>query len=160
MIHKTRERVKHRGEVFTPKSLIEVMLDKLPPETWTDSSKTFLDSSAGNGNFLVAVKRRLLKYDRSLEVHVLEHQLFAIELNIDSVMELQHRLGYLVSGEPNPLLDRKHFVIADELHEECRRFCPTHLEPTYTHHRNIVCADALTYDYGFGRDAKALLLGW
>jgi hypothetical protein len=44
---KTAERITERGEVFTPPSLVKLMLDKLPLESWTDPTKTFLDSSAG-----------------------------------------------------------------------------------------------------------------
>jgi SAM-dependent methyltransferase len=54
----TKEAIKQRGEVFTPLSLVNEMLDKLPLELFTDKTKTFLDNSCGTGNFLIEVLKR------------------------------------------------------------------------------------------------------
>lgn len=53
--HHTEEAIKQRGEVFTPDGLVKDMLRKLPPSVFKDPSKTFLDNSCGNGQFLFAV---------------------------------------------------------------------------------------------------------
>jgi site-specific DNA-methyltransferase (adenine-specific) len=103
------ERVDARGEVFTPLSLVNEMLDKLPVSVWDDPTKTFIDNSAGNGNFLIEVKNRLLAKGYS-EVNILEDQIFAVEINIDSILELQERLGYTINGIPNPILNIKNFI--------------------------------------------------
>ena len=150
------ERIDIRGEVFTPPYLVSEMLDKLPSSVWNDPTKTFIDNSAGNGNFLIEVKNRLLAKGYS-EVNILENQIFAVEINIDSVLELQERLGYTINGQPNPALNPNHFI-EEELHEECLRFCPDHVGTRYLHHRNIVCASGLDYDYEFGRGFKNKLL--
>ena len=55
---KRKQRRKETAEDFTPEPLVNEMLDKLPQEVWSDQSKTFLDNSAGNGNFLVAILQR------------------------------------------------------------------------------------------------------
>jgi type I restriction-modification system DNA methylase subunit len=39
------------GEVFTPKSLIEEMLDKLPKNVWSNPNLKWLDPANGIGNF-------------------------------------------------------------------------------------------------------------
>lgn len=57
----TQEAIKQRGEVFTPDKLVNEMLDKLPPEVFTDKTKTFLDNSCGNGQFLFQVMIRKMK---------------------------------------------------------------------------------------------------
>jgi len=155
MIDKSEERVKERGEVFTPSSLVNEMLDKLPPELWDSPVKTWLDNSAGNGNFLIEVKNRLMAHGHP-EVTILEDQIFAVEINVDSVLALQERLGYTINGKPNPILNFDNFT-TEELATECLRFCPDHVGTTYLHHRNIVCGSGLTYDYEFGRGAKRLL---
>lgn len=49
--HKRKARRKQTAEEFTPLSLVNEMLDKLPPEVFQDPSKTFCDNSAGQ-NFL------------------------------------------------------------------------------------------------------------
>lgn len=53
-IHRTKERIKATGEVFTPLELVDEMLSKLPEEVWAPD-KTFLEPSCGDGNFLVRI---------------------------------------------------------------------------------------------------------
>ena len=56
--HHTEEAIKQRGEVFTPDSLVSDMLGKLHYSVFKDPTKTFLDNSCGNGQFLFAVMKR------------------------------------------------------------------------------------------------------
>ena len=53
-IHRSKERIKQTGEVFTPLELVDEMLSKLPEEVWAPD-KTFLEPSCGDGNFLVRI---------------------------------------------------------------------------------------------------------
>lgn len=60
---KSRHRVKTYGEVFTPRHMVDRMLDLVHEELETGPNfvdKTFLEPSAGDGNFLVAILRRKL----------------------------------------------------------------------------------------------------
>ncbi|MGR6901026.1 hypothetical protein [Glutamicibacter sp. BSL13] len=60
---KSRDRVRAHGEVFTPKSMVNQMLDLVKPELETGPGfvdKTFFEPAAGDGNFLVAILRRKL----------------------------------------------------------------------------------------------------
>lgn len=60
---KSRERVKAHGEVFTPRRMVEQMLDLVRAELETGPGfvdKTFFEPSAGDGNFLIAILRRKL----------------------------------------------------------------------------------------------------
>ncbi len=60
---KSRHRVKTYGEVFTPRHMVEQMLDLVREDLETGPGfvdKTFLEPSAGDGNFLVAILRRKL----------------------------------------------------------------------------------------------------
>lgn len=60
---KSRHRVKTYGEVFTPRHMVDRMLDLVCEELETGPDfvdKTFLEPSAGDGNFLVAILRRKL----------------------------------------------------------------------------------------------------
>lgn len=56
--HHTEEAIKQRGEVFTPDGLVSDMLGKLHYSVFKDPTKTFLDNSCGNGQFLFAVMKR------------------------------------------------------------------------------------------------------
>lgn len=47
-----KERIKKFGEVFSPPSLVDDMLDKLPKEVWSDPKLKWLDNSCGAGVFL------------------------------------------------------------------------------------------------------------
>jgi hypothetical protein len=56
---KTKERVIEYGEVFTPKSIVNAMLDLVKDEAQRIDSR-FLEPACGSGNFLVEVLRRKL----------------------------------------------------------------------------------------------------
>ena len=155
-------RVKQSDEVFTPPALVKEMLDHLPNSVWLDPAKTWLEPSAGDGNFLVEIKARLLQAGHD-ELHILDNMIFSIELLPDNHWILQHRLGYLVDGKPNSKFwpNGENFQTS-ELHElalEIDHHNP-YGETKVLHHRNHVCTSALDYDYEFGRGAKANLLQW
>jgi hypothetical protein len=61
---KSRQRVKTYGEVFTPRHMVDRMLDLVREELEASPEfvdKTFLEPAAGEGNFLVAILRRKLR---------------------------------------------------------------------------------------------------
>lgn len=164
------DRSKQTGEVFTPLPLVAEMLMRLPREVWSDPTRTFIDDSAGDGNFLYAAKHVLMAGLRDAlpdpaerERHILEEMLFAVEIMPDNVRKLQVRLGWLVEKTedvfvPNPILDREHFRPDRIDHEppvgEWKSLGGVIVGPgyaSYLHHRNVVCADALQYDHTFGR---------
>lgn len=120
-IERDKLRVKETAEVFTPTLLVQEMLDNLPQELFKDTTKTFLDPSCGDGQFLSEVVIR--KMERS--GCTLEQALsttYGVELMEDNVKLCKERLA-----GPNPTQ-----------------------EILYILDKNIVCADALTYDYSFG----------
>lgn len=47
-------------EVFTPPSIVNQMLDLLPPEIWRDKNATFLDPATKTGVFLREIAKRLM----------------------------------------------------------------------------------------------------
>ncbi|MDB5478876.1 MAG: hypothetical protein JWM96_1371 [Alphaproteobacteria bacterium] len=60
---KSRQRVKSHGEVFTPRRMVNQMLDLVRAELETGPQfvdKTFFEPSAGDGNFLIAILQRKL----------------------------------------------------------------------------------------------------
>ena len=156
MTTKAKDRVKSSGEVFTPRSLIHEMLQKLPNEVWFDPNKTWLEPSAGDGNFLVEIKARLMQAGHD-EAHILENMLFSVELIDDNHWALQHRLRYLIDGEPNPILNPENFSISKitKLTQDLNDKNPyTKIgcdRDEVLHHRNHVCHSALDYDMSFGR---------
>ena len=81
------------------------MVSEIPEEVLINPESTFLDNSAGNGNFLIALKEELLKYHE--QEHILNHMLYAVELMEDNHKELCDRLGVSV--------DHPHYVCANAL---------------------------------------------
>lgn len=156
MTTKPQDRTKQTGEVFTPRSLIREMLDRLPNAVWFDPNKRWLEPAAGDGNFLVEIKARLLQAGHD-EVHVLENMLFSIELIDDNHWALQHRLGYLIDGQPNPALNPEFFMISkisqltQDLNDKNPYVSIGCARDEVIHHRNHVCASGLEYDMSFGR---------
>jgi hypothetical protein len=104
-IERSDERIKETQEVFTPKELVERMIDDIPLSTLQDPNSTFIDNSAGCGNFIVALKERLCLYHP--EEHVIDNMLYAVELMEDNHKELCQRLGIPTS--------HPHYVCHDAL---------------------------------------------
>ena len=77
-IERSDERIKETQEVFTPRELVELMIDEIDVSLLKDPSSKFIDNSAGCGNFLVGLKERLCLFHN--EKHVLNHMLYAVEL--------------------------------------------------------------------------------
>ena len=88
--HRRKQRRKQTAEDFTCPTLVNEMLDKLPSDIWSDPAKTFLDNSAGNGNFLV----RVLAYKLSHNHDPLQalSTIYGVELMPDNVEEMKQRL--------------------------------------------------------------------
>jgi len=94
-IVRTDERIDTTGEVFTPMELCAQMVSEIPEHILKDPISTFLDNSAGSGNFLLALHSELQKYHSSN--HILNNMLYAIELMEDNHKELCERLGVPVT---------------------------------------------------------------
>lgn len=106
------------GEVFTPKWLVNEILDKFEkhdPDFFKNPKHTVIDFAAGVGNLLVEVIDRFYKGTRSLYdsdeecmKHILEHQIYAVEIQPNNYMILCKALDV-----NNLCPDNPHFVCAD-----------------------------------------------
>ena len=120
-IERDKLRVKETAEVFTPTPLVQEILNNLPQELFEDVSKTFLDPSCGDGQFLSEVViRKMERSECSLEEALLTT--YGVDIMEDNIKLCKERLA-----GPNPTQE-----VLDILD------------------KNIVCADALKYDYSFG----------
>lgn len=117
-VERDRARVKATGEVFTPTELVREILEQLPIDQFTDPTKTFLDNSCGDGQFLGEVLIRKIEMGSSFEQAL--STIYGVDLMQDNIELCRERL--LCGRE-----DLRHIV-----------------------EKNIVCADALTYNYTFG----------
>ena len=117
-VERDKARTKATGEVFTPTPLVQEILDKLDPAVFADPTKTFLDPSCGDGQFLSEVLIRKLENGSTFEQAL--GTVYGVDLMQDNVDLCRNRL----------LCGR----------EDLRAIVE----------KNIVCHDALTYDYSFG----------
>ena len=123
-IDRDKLRVKETAEVFTPTKLIMNYIDSIEkerPELFYDYKKTFLDNSCGDGQFLSEVViRKIERSECSLEEAL--STTYGVDIMEDNIKLCKERLA-----GPNPTKE-----VLDILD------------------KNIVCADALKYDYSFG----------
>lgn len=104
-IERSDERIKETQEVFTPMELVESMISDIDINILKNPESTFIDNSAGCGNFLIGLKKRLLNYHT--EEHILNHMLYAVEMMKDNHKELCANLGVDVN--------HPHYVCANAL---------------------------------------------
>jgi hypothetical protein len=87
-----KKRVKLTGEVFTPMELCREIVRNLPREVLEDPSTTYLDNSCGDGNFLDALYEVLTKDYGHDARHVLDEQIYGVDLMEDNVGTVRDRL--------------------------------------------------------------------
>ena len=115
-------RTKQTAEVFTPTKLVQEMLDGMNQELFENPEKTFLDNSCGDGQILSEVVIR--KMERSgCDLEKALSTTYGVDLMPDNIELCRKRLQ-----GPNPT-------------ESIIKIL----------NNNIVCADALTYEYSFGQ---------
>lgn len=110
-IDRDRSRVKSTGEVFTPTPLVRDVLGQLPVEVFTDPSKTFLDPSCGDGQFLGEVLIRKMENGSSFEQAL--STTYGVDLMPDNVDECRKRL--LCGREDLRHIVEQNIVCADGL---------------------------------------------
>jgi hypothetical protein len=122
-VDRDKLRIKQTAEFFTPTQLVQEILDKIEesdPTLFSDFTKIFLDNSCGDGQFLSEIVIRKMKRSGCSLKQALR-TIYGVELMEDNVIECRKRLA-----GPDP---------TDEILEIVNK--------------NIVCHDALTYDYSF-----------
>lgn len=121
------ERVSKYGEVFTPEWLVKDMCDLVERESgdaFQVLTKTFLEPSCGNGNFLVEIlRRKLLLCNSPNDGLVALSTIFGVELLPDNVEAARRRMKEMFVEKFGGSYDKK----VDEILQ-----------------RNIICGNFLT----------------
>lgn len=92
-ITKSKKRVRESAEVYTPKWVVNEMLDLIPKETWENIDATFLEPAGGNGNFVEEILRRKLAIAKNDEEKIRAlKSVYAVELMLDNVDEMRARV--------------------------------------------------------------------
>jgi len=115
-------RTKQTAEVFTPTKLVQEMLDGMNQELFENPEKTFLDNSCGDGQFLSEIVIRKMEQS-GCDLEKALSTTYGVDIMPDNIELCRKRLM-----GPNPT-------------ESIIKIL----------NNNIVCADALEYDYSFGQ---------
>ena len=121
-LDREQTRVKATGEVFTPTNLVQEVLDQLPHEQFTDTTKTFLDPSCGDGQFLGEVLIRKMENGSTFEQAL--GTIYGVDLMEDNVELCRERL--LCGREDLRYIVERNIVCADALRYHYR-FDGSHL---------------------------------
>ncbi len=126
---KTKQRVADHGEVFTPKWMVEAMLDLVRDETDRIDSR-FLEPACGSGNFLVRILQRKLAavelkygksdFERRHYALLALMSLYGIELLADNIAECRANMleilaEYLSLDESDDLYRAASYVLSQNL---------------------------------------------
>lgn len=136
----SRKRVVEHGEVFTPMSIVNAMLDLVKQETENIESR-FLEPACGKGNFLCEILRRKLKivekrykksqFDFEYYAIIAVSSIYGIDILEDNVKDCREILFQIFDEIYTNLFKTK-------VKDECRKAVKFILE------KNVIWGDALT----------------
>jgi hypothetical protein len=95
-VDRDKARTKATGEVFTPTTLVQEILEQIPLDQFTEPTKTFLDPTCGDGQFLSEVVIRKMENGSTYEEAL--STTYGVDLMEDNCMECIRRL-YGAAGE-------------------------------------------------------------
>ena len=82
-------------EFFTPYSIVKRMCDKVSDEDWADPNKTFLEPSAGSGQFVIYIVWNRLQH--GIDWKTALKTCYSVELMQDNVDEMKERVHKMLS---------------------------------------------------------------
>ena len=126
-ISRSKERITKNGEVFTPKALVEKMMDKIPVEKWSDPEATFLEPTFGSGNMLICMLE--CRIASGIEPIQALKTLYGVELMQDNVDLCKDRIREVlrankvkIDKKVNDIIDHN-FVCSDFFKWDFENWC-------------------------------------
>jgi type I restriction-modification system DNA methylase subunit len=110
-IERESARVRATGEVFTPTSVAQHMLDTMDQTVFLDSTKTFLDNSCGDGQLISEALIR--KLENGIDFETALSTIYGVDLMPDNVELCRERL--LCGREDLRHIVEQNIVCADGL---------------------------------------------
>ena len=132
-ITRSKERITKNGEVFTRKSLVEKMMDKIPEEKWKDPNSVWLEPTFGSGNMLICMLERRIA--SGVEPVQAVKTLYGVELMQDNVDLCKDRIREVLRAN-KVKIDKKVNDIIDH---------------------NFVCSDFFKWDFENWRPKEAIV---
>lgn len=133
--YETSNRLKRRDEVgiigkhgsnefFTPYSIVKSMCDKVDASTWSDPTKTFVEPSFGNGQFILMIL--YTRFQHGIDWRTALKTCYGVELMADNVEECKQRVCGMLSQ------------LCDDFDEALARSIMD---------KNFICHDFFTWDF-------------
>lgn len=146
-----KNKMKESGEVFTPKEIVDYMLNMLPNQSdlW---QKQVMDNSCGDGAILVYILRKFLlsyaisrPYDEAELTSILENNIHGIDINPENVEKCKNRLDNIVYMFHNTIKPKWDIRCANalEIHDYDGKMDYVIGNPPYVRVHNIKGNDAL-----------------
>ena len=116
------------GQVWTPYSIIEKMMDKVDPSHWKDETKTNFDPTMGTGNIVIAMLyRRIVEYGQD-RLKTLKHT-YGVELDQKTLDYAHKRIekfmeNFTNSKKKDHEIVMKNFVCSDIFKWDIEHWCP------------------------------------
>lgn len=112
------------AEFFTPYSIVKRMCDKVSDADWADPKKTFLEPSAGSGQFVIYIIWNRLQH--GIDWKTALKTCYSVELMQDNVDEMKERVHKMLS-----------------------QICPDYNKASATRimNKNFVCANFFEWDF-------------
>ena len=125
--HRSKERIRDFGEVFTPEKYVQQMLDMLDKSIWADTNTVFYEPTCGHGNFVSAVvekrlriflkkaKRQKIRKPHFYAVANTLNNLWAIDIDSKNVEFCRERVrkitfDFLLKNEQHEISSLKFFI--------------------------------------------------
>lgn len=112
-VSRDEARVAAFGEVFTPRELVDKLLDHVDPVIFTDARKSCLDPTCGDGQFLAGVLLRRLQNNIPLDEALFT--IYGCDIHEDNVVVCRRRLLCGIDNPELTILLEKNIVIDDAL---------------------------------------------
>lgn len=121
---------KKLGQVFTPYSVIEQMLDKLDKTIWQDEHKTCLDPTMGAGNIIIGILYRRIVENKQDPIVALRNT-YGVELDQDTLDYAKERIKKFMSHFTNTNVTKiidHNFVCSNIFEWDCENWCKKQTE--------------------------------
>ena len=118
------------GQVWTPYSIIEKMMDKVDSSHWKDETKTNLDPTMGAGNIIIAMLyRRIVEYKQNPVVAL--KNTYGVELEPATCEYAKKRIAKFMKNFTNEDCSKiieHNFVCLDIFKWDIEKWCPKKTE--------------------------------
>ena len=118
---------KKLGQVWTPYSIIEKMMDKVEPSHWKDETRTQLDPTMGTGNIIIAMLYRRIVENKQDPLKALKNT-YGVELEPATCEYARKRIekfmAHFTKSKKVHEIVQHNFVCSDIFKWDIEKWCP------------------------------------